>query len=441
MRKFLIFVFLIFFAPFGKAEIVKDINIQGTSRVEDLTILNYLQVKKGQDVSHEQLNNATETLFETGLFSDVEINLRKGTLNIRVEEVPIIHSVYFSGNNAVNDDELAYETTLKMRSVYSKKKLKSDTERLLKLYKTKGYFSASINPVVRNFAQNKVDIIFDINEGEKAFVKEINFIGNEVFPSSTLKDVMLTKEKLEEKITSGDTTDNQIPKYKIDDNLYVFDSERFKDDQELIREFYFENGYLDFEILDSTAELMLDRKGFSLTIQLREGKKYRVSDTEIKVNLPVEVELDLKNENLLKPGEIAKIDLINESVDRMTDKLINLDYAFIEVKPDIIRDSIKQEVKVVFNISEGNKLFIRRINIIGNSKTADHIIRGVLLIKEGDAFNESKLKRSKKAVLDLNRFQKVDVNIKTDFSNPLIIDINLSVVEKENQEEEKSDNS
>ena len=400
----------------AKAEILQDIHISGTRRIENSTVMNYLRLKRGQDVSEEDLDNASKTLFATGLFSDVQIDMNGGVANIKVEENPIVHEVYFEGNKALDDDALKTEVMLKSRDVYTKHKLEKDAARLVDVYKRHGRFAASVEPKIIKQDQNRVDVVFEIKEGDKAYVKEINFVGNEAYSSSTLQDKMMTQEKAWYRFLSSTDT---------------YDPDRFNYDQELIRRFYLQHGYLDMRVVRAMAELTPDKEGFILTVQLDEGKKYHVKDTDIQVSLPeFDKDLNLNKEILLEPGDVVDVDLVEKSVDAMTDKLINAGYAFVNVTPDIIKDEKNGTATLIFRVTEGEKVFIRRINIIGNSRTKDKVIRREFRIKEGDAYNASQLRRSKQRVSDLDYFSQVDLQTAPVPGNPSLLDANMSVAEK-----------
>ncbi len=399
-----------------QAEELKEIHISGTRRIENATVMSYLGLKKGMDVSDNDWEKASQTLFATGLFSDVKVDFKDGIAEIKVVENPIVHDVFFEDNKALDDDALKTEVLLRSGDTFTKRKLQKDADRLLEVYKRHGRFAASINPTFRELDQNRVDVIFEINEGEKALVKQINFEGNEAYSDGTLKNKMMTQEKAWYRFLSSTDT---------------YDPDRFNYDQELVRRFYLQNGYLDFEIVRAMAELMPDREGFVLTLQLNEGQKYRVSDVDIQVNLPeYTAKKDLKDLLRLEQGDVINVDEVNATADDITDTLINEGYAFVNVTPDIVRDDKNHTAKLIFRVSEGDKVFIRRINIKGNTRTKDKVIRREFRIKEGDAFNASKLRRSKQRVSDLDYFSNVDMQTSSVPRNPSLVDVDLSLAEK-----------
>ncbi len=400
----------------AQAEILRDIRIEGTRRIENSTVMNYLRLKKGQDISEEVLDNASKTLFATGLFSDVQVNMNNGIAEIKVQENPIVHEVYFEGNKALDDDALKTEVMLKSRDVYTKRKLEQDATRLVEVYKRHGRFAASVEPKIIQQDQNRVDVVFEITEGDKAYVKEINFVGNEAYSNSALQDEMMTQEKAWYRFLSSTDT---------------YDPDRFNYDQELVRRFYLKHGYLDMRVMRAMAELTPDKEGFILTVQVDEGQKYLVKDIDIQVSLPeFNKDLNLKKEILLEEGDVVGVDLVEKSVDAITDKLINAGYAFVNVTPDILKDEKTGTATLIFRVSEGEKIFIRQINIIGNSRTEDKVIRREFRIKEEDAYNASQLRRSKQRVSDLDYFSSVDLQTSPVPGDPFHLDANMTVAEK-----------
>ena len=260
-----------FLAFSAQAEVLKNMRITGTRRIEDATVANYTGMKIGQNVTDADLDAASKTLFATGLFSDVDVQMKNGVALIEVQENPIVYEIFFEGNKALDDDVLKTEIQLKPRSVYTKTKLQKDADRLLAVYRRNGRFAATIEPKIIKKDQNRVDVIFEIKEGGKAFVRDIVFEGNKAFSESTLESKMMTQEKAWYRFLSSTDT---------------YDADRFRYDQELLRRFYLEHGYLDFKITDTLAELTPDKEGFILTIKMEEGEPYTVSNQDLQVTLP-----------------------------------------------------------------------------------------------------------------------------------------------------------
>lgn len=377
------------------AAVLQRVSIEGTRRIENATVMNYLRLEPGDDVTDADLDAATKTLFATGLFSDVKIDMKAGVAHIRVEENPIVHTVYFEGNKALDDDILKTEVLLKSRMVYTQKKLQDDAARLIEVYKRNGRFGATVVPKIIPQEQNRVDIVFEIDEGEKTLVKKINITGNKAFSGDELRDKMMTKERAWYRFLSSTDT---------------YDPDRLNYDQELLRRFYMQQGYVDFKVTSATAELTPDGSGFIITIDVDEGNRYQFGKPDISISLPEYHGTD-KLDKLIdfKAGAPFDISRVEKTVDAITDAIENEGYAFVEVTPDFQKDDANKTVAVTFKVSEGTKIFIDRIKITGNSRTLDKVIRREFRIKEGDAFNASRLRRSKQRVEDLDYFSRVDL--------------------------------
>lgn len=402
----------------ASAEILKTVHISGTQRLENTTIMSYLNLKNGQNMTLSDLDTATKTLFATGLFSDVDVQMRNGTLLINVEENPIVHDVYFEGNDKLDDDVLKTEIMLKPRTVYTQSKAQNDADRLLDVYKRNGRFGATVTPKIIKRDQNRVDVVFEIDEGAKTLVQKINFIGNERYSSDDLKDVMITKENAWYRFfTSTDT----------------YDPDRLNYDQEMLRRFYLKHGYVDFEVKNAVAELLPDKSGFVLTIEIEEGQKYRFEQPEIRVSLPEYMKkskTDLTDCFEFEKGETFNAELVDKTIENLTDEFTDAGYAFAEVTPEFLKDEKSKTVRVVFKVKEGTKVFVNKINIHGNSRTQDKVIRREFRIKEGDAFNAAKLRRSRQKVEDLDYFDKVDFKTVPVYGDSSKTDIDVQVSEK-----------
>ena len=383
------------FASPAFAEVLKDITIEGTRRIENSAVMSYLRLQTGQEVSPADLDAATKTLFATGLFSNVDIQLKKGVAQIKVEENPQVHTIYFEGNKALDDDILKTEVLLKPRMVYTQRKLQNDAARLVEVYKRNGRFGATVTPKIIEQDQNRVDIVFEIDEGEKTLVKTINITGNKVFSESTLKDKMMTKESAWYRFLSSTDT---------------YDPDRLNYDQELLRRFYMQQGYVDFHVNDAVSELMPDKSGFVISIDVTEGDRYRFAEPKISVALPEYKDRDKLSDLIeFKNGQYFDISLVDNTVDALTQAIENQGYAFAEVTPDFQKNDTDKTVAITFRITEGPKVYINQIQIKGNSRTLDKVIRREFRIKEGDAFNAAKLRRSKQRIEDLDYFGRVDL--------------------------------
>lgn len=393
---------------------VKEINIEGIKRVEKETVLAYLGIKAGNNISQNKLDGAFKNLYATGLFSDIEINTQdNGVLLVKVTETPIIGKRAFDGNKKLDDKILETEVQSASGSLYSKAKVQQDAQRILEVYKRAGRYSVEVEPKLIERDENRVDLIFEIDEGPEAKINKINFFGNTHYSSSDLQEEIMSKESRW---------------YRIFTSAENYDAEKMNYDKELLRQFYTSHGYADFQVTSAIAELAPNKKSFILNFTLEEGPRYKISD--IKINSAIK---DIKTEEFLKYVTFEKNDwydanLIDSSISQITDELGKKGFVFVDVVPEFNKDTTNQTMEVVFKINEGERTFVNRINITGNTRTLDEVIRREFRLDEGDAFNVAKIRDSRRNIENLNYFSKVDINpVPIDASKA---DINVEVEEK-----------
>lgn len=390
---------------------VKTIDISGLQRVERETVLSYLGIKQGEEVSQDTLDSAFKNLYATGLFSDIKMQtLKNGVLKITVEENPLIGERAFDGNDKLDDKILETEVQSAPNTLYSKAKVQQDVQRILEVYKRAGRYAVEVEPKIIKHDENRVDLIFEIDEGPEAKINKINFFGNRHYSSPDLQEVLMSKESRWYRIFSSSET---------------YDAEKMNYDKELLRQFYTQRGYADFHVVSAIAELAPNKKSFILNFTLDEGPRYKVS--EIKINsaikeLPV---ADFYKYVTFKTGSWYNAKEIEKTVTALTEELGRKGYVFVEVEPELQRDLAKSELAVIFNIKEGERVFVNRINISGNSRTLDEVIRREFRLDEGDAFNVSKIQDSRRNIENLNYFSKVDIQSVPIDASKADIDINL----------------
>ncbi len=375
--------------------VVRRILIEGNERIESSTIIAYLPVSIGDTVDAARLNLALKTLARTDLFSDERVELRGTDLVVRVVENPIINQVVFEGNSALNDEKLRDEISIHPRGIFTKAAVLADVQRIVELYRRSGRISASVNPQIVQLPQKRVDLVFEITEGPKTGIQKINFLGNKVFTDSALRDVIVTKESRWYRFFSSN------------DN---YDPDRIEYDREQLRKYYANKGYYDFRVLSSTAELLPDRKSFDLTYVVDEGPKYKFG------KLTVETDLKRLNGNFLKAllpikeGQPFRSDQIETAVDSLTFAAGAAGFAFVDIQPQPKADPKSRTVDVVFRVKEGPRVYIERIDVVGNTTTQDYVIRRELRLAEGDAYNRVLVDRSKIEVKRLAFFKTVDID-------------------------------
>ena len=337
-----------------------------------------------------------------------------GTLVINVVENPVINERMFDGNEHVDDTMLESEVQLAPRSVFSKAKAQDDVQRILEVYKRTGRYAVVVEPKIIRRENNSVDLVYEIDEGPLASIDKVNFVGNSHYSDSELESEIMSKESRW---------------YRIFSSAENYDAEKTNYDKELLRRFYLKNGYADFRVISSIAELSPDKKSFVLTYVLDEGPRYEISDIEIISELKDVDGESLRPALLLAPGDWYNSDKVEKSAYEITEELGKRGFAFVDVQPDMQKDAATGKAKLSFRVKEGERVFVNRINITGNTRTDDDVIRREFRLAEGDAFNADKLRASRRNVENLDYFSKVDIQ-----TAPLAVgnqaDINVNVEEK-----------
>ena len=381
-------------APVGVVDIVAAIRIEGAQRIENETILSYMLIRVGDPFEPGRMDRSLKSLFATGLFSDVALRREIDILVVRVVENPVINRIAFEGNRKLSDDDLAAEVQLRSRVVYTRTKVQSDVRRILELYRRSGRFGATVSPKAITLPQNRVDIVFEVNEGETTDIERIVFIGNRHFSDGELREVIITSESTWWNIvTSNDS----------------YDPDRLTFDRELLRRFYLSEGYADFRIISAVAELSPDRSGFFITFTIDEGDRYRFGRGDVTSsikNLPPEA---LLGRIAFVEGDWYDADKIEETINALTDEVGILGFAFVEIRPDVQRDTETRTMTIIFQIREGPRVFVERIDIVGNTRTLDYVIRREIQLVEGDAFNTQKVQISRRRVQNLNFFESSEI--------------------------------
>lgn len=382
-------------APEPSLGTIGGLRVEGNQRIESRTILSYFGLKAGDSFNQSDVNTALKNLYVTGFFSDVKLLREGSTLIIQVTENPVISKVAFEGNDRIETKDLEKEVELKPRSIFSKEKVQSDVKRILDIYRRSGRYNASVEPKIIEQSENRVDLVYEITEGPVAKVQKISFIGNDHFDSDTLRKAIRTEETAWYKFLS-------------DNDKYDPDRQQF--DEELLRRFYNNEGYADFQVTSANAELSPNKDAFYLTYVVEEGAQYTLSDVKIDNELKETGEnIDLQPLITSKTGSTYDASKVEDTVLAMTNELGNHGYAFVDVHPKLDRDKEKKTAVLTYEIKPGPRVYVERINITGNVRTLDEVIRREFRVKEGDPYNTAKLQRTEQRLNNLGYFEKVDV--------------------------------
>lgn len=374
---------------------VERIYVKGNQRIEPRTVINYLGIREGDSVDRYDLDRGMRTLFAAGFFSDVNLRMDAGKLMVEVVENPTINQIAFEGNDGIEDEDLEKEMRLKPRSIYTRPAIQSDLARLLELYRRSGRYAAKVEPKVITRDQNRVDIVYEISEGEVSRVQGIQFVGNDNFTSSTLRDVVRTTEECFYCFLSDDD------KYDPDRLLY---------DQQLLRKFYTSQGYADFKVESAIAELAPDQSGFYLTFTLEEGPKYVFGEVEFASTLPGVDKERFRELVGTHGGNLYDAEAVENAIDALVDELGDQGFAFVDIEPKLTRNKDDLTIDLTYEIKEGPRVYVERINITGNMRTLDEVVRREFRVSEGDPFSTSKLQRSEQRLKNLGFFKDVKVS-------------------------------
>ena len=374
--------------------VVQDVHVSGNQRVETQTILSYLGIHKGDLVDQQDMNRAMKDLFATGFFADVSVRSDAGMVAVDVVENPVVNQVFFEGNSSLETSKLQSELQLKARAIYTRPKVQEDLSRLLELYRRSGRFSATVTPKVIQREQNRVDIVYEVVEGDVTRIEHIDFIGNENFKTSTLQDVVRSSERCWYCFLS----DND-----------KYDPDRMDYDKELLRKFYTSQGYADFKVKSSLAELSQDKKAFYLTFTIDEGARYTLNKVSVASSLGEGAGTDLTELLSTHEGDVYDGSEVELSVDKLVEELGNRGFAFVDIDPEIKRNPASNTLDLVYTIKEGPRVYVEKINITGNQRTLDEVVRREFRLAEGDPFNTSKLQRTEQRLKNLRYFEDVKV--------------------------------
>ena len=403
--------------PAATAGVIRSIRVTGSERLEPETVRAYSNLVPGQGYSAETLDQALKDLYATELFADVVITgAETGNLVIAVRENPVINRIVLEGNKRIKNDKITPEIKLAPRQIYTPSKVRADVDRIIELYRRQGRFAASVEPKIIQLDQNRVDLVFEITEGDKSKVRAINIIGNEEYSDGRLRKEMFTKE-----------AGGLLGFFKSNDS---YDPDRLAADQQKLRAFYLTEGYADFRVVSALAELTPDRRDFIITYVVEEGPRFKFGTVEAESELrDFNAEL-VKSVVKIKPGDWFNAKLVEDTVTGLNELAGARGYAFADVSPNFERDAEKRTMSLNFRVGETPRVYVERINIQGNTVTRDKVVRREFRLNEGDAFNAFKVKRSQDRIQNLGFFQEnLEIKQAQGSSNDRVV-LNLDVEER-----------
>lgn len=398
----------------SQAATVSSIQVEGNRRIEASTIITYVTVEPGRNFGSRDLNDSLQSLFATGLFADVSLERRGNVLVVQVVENPVVRQVVFEGNRRLDDSALQTVVQLEPRRVLTESAVQSDTQRILESYRRNGRFAARVEPKLIEVGDNRVDLVFEIEEDERSSVSRITFIGNQAFSDGKLRDTITTSQSGLLSFLSSDD---------------VYDPDRLDADRERLRRFYLNEGYADFRVVSAVAELDREQNAFFITFTVDEGPRYAFGNIEIDSTLR---ELDPEALYAVletRPGGTYDASAVDRSIEALTIEVASLGYAFVQVRPRGDRNASDNTIDLTYFVDEGVRAYVERINISGNTRTRDYVIRREFDFAEGDAFNRVLLNRAERRLRALDFFDAVRITT-SQGSAPDRIVLDVAVVEK-----------
>ncbi len=375
----------------AQGPIIQSVAVEGAQRLEPDTVLSYIHIRAGDHYSEALADQALKDLYATELFADVQVRNDSGHVVITLKENPVINRIILEGNKNLKEDKINPEIKLAPRQIFTRSKVRADVARIIELYKRQGRFGATVEPKMVLLDQNRVDIVFEITEGPKSKVRQINVIGNSHFSNTQLDAVMLTHAARPLHLFRGGTS---------------YDPDRMAYDQQKLRQFYLTQGYADFRVVSAEAELTPDKRDFIITYVVEEGKRYKFGDIKVDSQLR-----DFNSEALtrslpMKKGDWYNAKQVEDTIDRLNESAGVFGYAFADARPDYQRDPKTLTMGVAFQIAEAPRVYVERIDVNGNTLTEDKVVRREFRLAEGDAFNSLQVKRSTNRIKSLGYFQE-----------------------------------
>jgi len=398
----------------AEAAVISRVEVSGNQRVDAETIRNYISIKPGKPFSSSDIDDAVKALFGTGLFSDVQINQVGSSLVVKVSEYKVVNQVLFQGNKKLKDNALQAAIQLKPRATFSQQALDADVEAVKAAYKRIGRDDAAVTTQIMDLGDNRVNVVFNINEGGRTQIAAINFVGNHAYSSRRLSDVINTKR-------------SSWLSFVLRDDVY--DEDKLRADQELLRRFYYNHGYADFQVVSAVGELDDTTNKYTVTITVQEGDRYTFGDVSVESTIPEVDSKALESSVETHKGDVYNAKDVEDSIVALTEKVAGSGYAFAQVTPRGDRNFENHTISVVYTIDQGTKAYIERIEIRGNDRTRDYVIRREFDVSEGDAFNQVLIQRAKKRLENLDYFQSVDIST-VPGSAPDQVVLVVNVVEK-----------
>ncbi|MEC9109634.1 MAG: outer membrane protein assembly factor BamA, partial [Pseudomonadota bacterium] len=366
-------------AATAQRDVVRTIAVSGAQRLEPQTILSYIKLRPGDVWTQAAGDNVLKDLYATELFSNASVVNNDGNVVIDIVENPVINRIILEGNRRIKNDKILPEIRLSPRQIFTRSKVRADVARIIELYKRQGRFAATVEPKMVELSQNRVDIVFEISEGPKSKVRQINIIGNDAFSDGELRGEMLTKQARLTSFLSSNTS---------------YDPDRLAFDQQKLRQFYLTEGYADFRVVSAVAELTPDKRDFIITYVVEEGERYKFGEVDVESQIRDFDDDSMTARLPMQGGDWYDAKLVEDTVEQLSELAGTFGYAFADVQPQFSRNQDTLTMDVSFVLREAPRVYVERIDVNGNTLTQDKVVRREFRLAEGDAFNSLSVARS-----------------------------------------------
>ncbi|MDX1924062.1 MAG: outer membrane protein assembly factor BamA [Rickettsiaceae bacterium] len=405
----------ILYSQVSLAESVKQIHVEGNHRMERSSIINYLSLKNGQEYTKEKEQESIKRLYDTNLFDDIKIFYSSGLVKVFVKETPLVTKVLINGNSRIKSGTIAKEILTHKGSSVNKANIKSDIDKIRELYRKSGRYAVTVTAKVENLDSGRAHVIFQIKEGPKTSIKYINFVGNKNYRDSELRSIIMSKQKAW---------------FRFMDTSDTYDLDRFEYDKYLMKRFYNSLGYADFRVVSTLSEISRDKDYFTLTYTVEEGRKYNFGKITMENTVEGLEPEDLQKMIFVKEGQVYNATQLEKVSETINAKLADMGYAGAVVEPEEIKDQANNLVNIKFVITKASKFYIDKININGNIKTRDNVVRRQIKINEGDLFNRSTITKGEQNLRNLDYFETVGVEVAPSKKGKNNLDVNVNLEEK-----------
>ena len=385
--------------------------VEGNERIDAASVASFAGIARGEPVSAAELNAAYQNVLESGLFQTVEFEPRGSTLVIRVEERPTINAINIEGNRRLDDDTLLPVVQSASRRVYNPTQAEADADAIAAVYAESGRVSVVVTPRIIRRSENRVDLVFEVDEARNVEVERISFVGNQAFGDARLRRVLATKQAgFLRQIVRADT----------------FVPDRIAFDRQVLNDFYMDRGYIDFQVLDVNSEIARGRDGVFITVLVREGQRYRFGNVSVASEIPGVDGQAFLREVTVRPGTVYTPVAIERSILEMEELALREGIDFARIEPRLIRDPRNLQVGVQFVVSRGPRVFVERIDIEGNTTTLDRVIRRQFDTVEGDPFNPRAIRAAAERIRALGYFAEAEVTSREGSTpNQVVIDVDV----------------